>query len=360
MTAVAHINRIATTVPDHDIHAPFVAFARTLLSDERTRGLFDRMAERSGIAHRYSFLEAGDIAAGAIDATEVYRHGDFPSTGTRMLHYGPQALALALRAVERLDIGAERHRISHLVVASCTGFIAPGLDVLLAERLGLRPDVERTIVGFMGCAAAVPALRLAHHVVRSDPAARVLVITVELCTLHLQETANLETILSFLLFGDGAAAALVTADPHGIALRDFRAAVIPQTQGMITWHIGDNGFDMFLSGQVPGQIAQALRTEATRTELLRGEEIANFELWAVHGGGRTVLDAVEIALALPTGALAVSRGVLHDFGNMSSSTVMFALARMLESAGDGSRHGLAMAFGPGMVAETFRFDLLRA
>lgn len=359
---VAHVNRIGAAVPDHDIHAPFVDFARTLLADDRTRGVFDRMAERCGIAHRHSTMRAGDVAAGEVDAGGFYRRGQFPGTAARMAAYETQATALALRAVADLDISAERAGITHLVVASCTGFTAPGLDLLLAERLGLRPDVERTLVGFMGCAAAVPALRIAHHAVRSDPAARVLVVNLELCTLHLQETADLETVLSFMLFGDGSTAALVTAEPTGIALMDFRTAVIPDSHDLITWKIGDQGFDMHLSGKVPGRIAQTLRGELARAGedgLLRGDAVQTIDLWAVHGGGRTVLDAVEVGLALDPRALATSRAVLRDHGNMSSATVMFVLRRMLRASlpTASQRRGLAMAFGPGMVAETFRFRL---
>lgn len=358
---VAHINRIGTAVPDHDIHEPFIAFARTLLADEKTRNVFDRMADRAGIAHRFSFLRAGNLDAGEVDADGFYRRGRFPDTAARMALYETQALALALRAVEALGIGADRGRITHLVVASCTGFTAPGLDLQLAERLGLRPDVERTIVGFMGCSAAVPALRMAHHVVRSDPAARVLVVNLELCTLHMQETSDIETVLSFLLFGDGGAAALVTAEPTGIALDDFRAAVIPDSQDLITWHIGDQGFLMHLSGKVPGRIAQVLRDEVQGPApggILRGEGTGAIDLWAVHAGGRTVLDAVEIGLALEPAALRLSREVLLGHGNMSSATVMFVLQRMLRAHEGPGQRGLAMAFGPGMVAETFRFRMV--
>jgi predicted naringenin-chalcone synthase len=323
------------------------------------------MADRSGIAHRYSSLAAGDINAGEVDAGGVYQRGAFPSTGTRMALYGPQALALAARAVRALDVSAELDGITHLIVASCTGFTAPGLDLQLAEQLGLRTDVERTIVGFMGCSAAVPALRLAHHTVRSSPDARVLVVNCELCTLHLQETSKLETVLSFLLFGDGASAALVTAEPTGLALEDFRAAVISHTQDLITWQIGDQGFDMRLSGEVPAKIAQALSAERANkgdNGILRGLAVQEFALWGVHGGGRTVLDAVEAGLALGPDALRYSQQVLHDYGNMSSATVMFVLQRMLQDpharGADGTARGLAMAFGPGMSAETFRFRLI--
>jgi predicted naringenin-chalcone synthase len=306
--------------------------------------------------------------------------------------YEAQALALASRAVDALGIRQERARITHLIVASCTGFTAPGLDLQLGEALGLRPDLSRTLVGFMGCSAAVPALRIANQAVRADPSARVLVINLELCSLHLQETTDIERILSFLLFGDGGTAALVTADPHGIALGDFRSAVVPDSQDLVTWRIGDSGFHMHLSGKVPGRIARALREEVARNDaegLLRGEGTHAVDLWAVHGGGRTVLDAVEAGLDLPAAALVHSRAVLHAFGNMSSATLMFVLRRMLAQAeadegrgteagsdanfgaetgsatkaGSGGRasmgrRGFALAFGPGMVAESFRFTLV--
>jgi predicted naringenin-chalcone synthase len=358
--STAYINRIGTAVPGNDIHAPFIAFARTLLTDDKLRAVFDRMAERSEIMHRYSDLRPGNLAAGQVDRDGFYTPGRFPGTAARMARYETQALALALRAVAMLDITAERERITHLVVASCTGFTAPGLDVQLGERLGLSAGVARTLIGFMGCSAAVPALRLAQQAVQSDPEARVLVINLELCTLHLQETRDIETVLSFLLFGDGCAAALVTADVGGIALRDFRAAVIPDSQDLITWQIGDAGFRMFLSGKVPGRIAQTLRQELARPEdgsLLRGDGTQATDLWAAHGGGRTVLDAVQVGLGLDGRALRHSRAVLRDYGNMSSATLMFVLARMLADGAAGQR-GFAMAFGPGMVVETFRFHVV--
>jgi len=357
----AYINRIGIAVPDHDVHADFVKFARTLLPDEKTQSVFDRMTERAGISHRYSYLRAGRIDDGEVDADGFYQRGRFPSTAARMALYEPQALRLACKAA--LQLGDDRHelaQLTHLIVASCTGFTAPGLDLQLIGALGLRPDIERTIIGFMGCAAAVPALRTAHHIVRSDPDARVLVLNLELSTLHLQETADLEKVLSFLLFGDGAAAALVTSQPHGVALDEFRSVVIPESESMITWHIGDQGFDMHLSGQVPARIMRTLKEELDTHDaggVLRGRGLDAIDLWAVHAGGRTVLDAVEAGLQLGRHALDVSRAVLNDYGNMSSATVMFVLQRLLQSAAYGN--GMAMAFGPGMVAETFRFRLAR-
>jgi len=201
-------------------------------------------------------------------------------------------------------------------------------------------------------------LRAADAAVRADSDARVLVVNLELCSLHMQETSDLETVLSFLLFGDGCAATLVTADATGLALGDFRSAVIPDSADLITWHIGDQGFDMRLSGKVPGRIAQTLREERSRNDeggLLRGRAVGEVDHWAVHAGGRTVLDAVEIGLGLAADALEPSRTILRRFGNMSSATVLFVLRRIMGAA---PGKGMAMAFGPGMVAETFRFRVL--
>jgi len=347
--AEAFINRIATAMPPHDVHEGFLDFGRRMLKrDNRRLAVFNRMAERSGIAHRYSFFEP----EGEGDAAHFYRPGAFPGTAARMKLFENFAPGLAVEAAERLLAGEDRGRITHLIVTCCTGFFAPGIDLQVLERCGLKPDVERTFVGFMGCYAAINGLKLARHIVRSEPGARVLAMNLELCTLHLHETTDLEEILSFLLFGDGCAAALISADPVGVRMDSFKAALVPDTAELIRWNIREQGFDMVLSGGVPGAIRSGLAQ--ARSTIFHDE--SGIDLWAVHPGGRSVLDAVEAALELPQPALAVSRGVLNDFGNMSSSTVMFVLERLMRDAAPGSG-GCAMAFGPGLVAETMRFSM---
>ena len=353
MSVVPHVNRIATATPPNDMHDAFIAFARDTLTDPRATRVFDRMAERAGVEHRYSALTPAAVHGPSLDTADFYRRGAFPSTAARMKAYEATATDLAIDAVAKLGPGS----LTHIVVASCTGFTAPGLDQRIADALGLGGTLQRTLVGFMGCYAIVPALRIAYQAVQADPAARVLVVAVELCTLHLQDTQDLETVLSFLIFGDGAAAALVTAEPQGLALHGFHATTLPDTQDLITWRIGDRGFDMHLSGKVPGAIGTALRAEIDRNDgqgILAGLDPASIALWAVHAGGRTVLDAVEQALRLPAEALAHSRAVLRDVGNVSSATLGFVLERML--AGTRRGPGLALAFGPGLCAETFRFS----
>ena len=346
---VAWLNRIGTAVPAFDIHDEFVDFARTALPDARSRALFDRMADLADIEHRFSFFEPGPKPRDHIlDIGGFYRRGAFPSTAARMALYPEAALALARQAIVTLDIGWERNSITHLIVASCTGFTAPGLDFQIMRDLDLNESVERTVVGFMGCFAAVNALKVARHIVRSDPRAKVLVVCVELSGLHLQEQWELEKMLSFLLFGDGCGACLVSAEPTGLALDHFHAEVIPRSEDLITWRIRDQGFEMHLSGQVPGRIRRWLRDHGAS---LIGDR-AN-ALWAVHAGGRSILDAVQHALALPPDALRFSRDVLRDYGNMSSATLIFVLDRILRSSQRGD--GMAMAFGPGLTVETFTF-----
>jgi predicted naringenin-chalcone synthase len=347
------INRIATAVPRHQVHGAFSAFAASRARG-RDQAAFARMAARSDIARRHSVLEASE-PEGSGTVCGFYRQGGaFPTTRARMARYETEAPALAEAALERLGLAQEAPRITHLVVATCTGFVAPGLDRHLVERHGLHPSVERTMVGFMGCQAAINALKLAWHIVRSEPGARVLVVCLELCTLHLQDTTALEQLLCFLLFADGCAAALVSAEPTGLAVQGFRSLVMPENGDMITWRIGDDGFDMTLSGMVPIALAHALPD--WQAEMLDGRMAAETDLWAVHPGGRSILDAVEHGLALPQGALAESRAVLRENGNMSSATVMFVLQAMLARASRGQR-GCALAFGPGLSAESMRFTV---
>ena len=345
----AYLHAIGTAVPDHDVHAAFIDWARAQV-DPRSAKLFDRMATRAGIGHRWSVLPMTPGGGSPVAPGGFYDADPHPGTGARMQVYAREAPALALAAIERLREQVPLDGLTHLVVASCTGFVAPGVDQIIAAKLGLAASVERLLVGFMGCYAAVAALRSARHIVRSDPAARVLVVTVELSTLHLQPATEIEPLLAMLQFGDGAAAALVTGKAGGFRLDQPIAAALPDTAALIRWDITDRGFAMHLSGEVPGRIAAALADKALTAALI-GEEAVDG--WAVHAGGRSILDAVENAMHLAPDTLAHSRGVLADNGNMSSATLMFVLARFL--AGPPVRHGVALAFGPGMAAEGFGF-----
>lgn len=340
---MARILRIATAVPPLDFEQDYRRWAAARLSGTGTARLYERMARRSGIEHRWSVLDPVD--AQLAEGKGLYG-GQPPSTARRMALYAEKAPELAMQAIAGLG---ELGPITHIVVASCTGFIAPGIDQILARRLGLAANVERVLIGFMGCYAAVTSLRTARHIVRSESGARVLVVTVELSTLHHQDEFDIEPLLAGAQFGDGAAAAIVTAEGEGLAIGPGISVSLPESEELITWTIGDTGFAMRLSGEVPGRIANALADAATREALIPDGAP---DAVAVHAGGRSILDAVEKGFALPAEALEHSREVLREFGNMSSSTLMFVLARIMA---DRPEDGLAIAFGPGLAVEGFRF-----
>jgi alpha-pyrone synthase len=341
--STARIEAIATAVPDGEVESHYQQWATAQIDDDRQRKLFSRMSDRAGISHRFTVLDGQD---GRMDANSFYSGPVAPSTAARMRVYARDAPELALKAVAGLPLlGA----ITHLVVASCTGFMAPGLDQVIASRLGLPSDVERIAIGFMGCYAGITALRTAAHLVRSQPSARVLVVTVELCSLHLQDSADLEALLAMRQFADGAAAAIVTGTGAGLALGEAISETLLDSSALITWTIGDSGFAMHLSGEVPARLAQALVTPAVAARL---GDVAAIDAWAVHPGGRSILDAVERSLTLTPDKLADSRAVLNAFGNMSSATVLFVLARLML---DKPTTGLALAFGPGLAMEGLRF-----
>lgn len=350
--AEAYLNKITTAVPEHDVHQKFIDYAPSLLSDERYRLLFRRMAEKSQIEHRYSFLQPHPNVERA-DAAGFYVRGAFPNTETRMQFYERYAFILAKKALDNLDLGKHKDGITHLILTTCTGFYAPGIDLQIVAHYGLNPSVERTIIGFMGCYAGLNALKMARHIVRSEPSSKVVIINLELCTIHLQETDNLEQVLSFMIFADGCSACLVSAAPMGIKLQSFTSTIMPDSSDQITWHIGSSGFDMVLLGRVPLTIAKGLPCNLNR--ILDGQRPEDISHWAIHPGGRTILDAVQNTLGLPHKALHQSRDVLRRFGNMSSATVMFVLKEMLRPDTPSGR-GCAMAFGPGLTVESMMFQ----
>jgi predicted naringenin-chalcone synthase len=259
---------------------------------------------------------------------------------------------LAARALEGIDLAGLKDEVTHLIVACCTGLYAPGIDIDIINHFGLKPTVERTFIGFMGCYSAVSALKLARHIVRSEPGAKVVVVNVELCTIHLQEIHDVDQMLCFLIWGDGASACLVSSEPNGIELQSFHSVMIGHGADQLVWRIGQSGFDIVLSGKVAQTLGHTL--PGTIGSILGGRRVRDIALWAVHPGGRAILDAVGRAIDLQEGALGLSREVLRRFGNMSSATLVFVLKEMLERRLKGL--GCAMAFGPGLVAESMAFE----
>jgi predicted naringenin-chalcone synthase len=275
-----------------------------------------------------------------------------------MKTYQREAPVLALQAVEALRRRDDRlDRVTHLIVTSCTGFYAPGLDIDIVRDAGLAPSVQRTLIGFMGCHAGLIGLRNAKQVVEADPEAVVLMVNLELCSLHLQQTERMDRLVSFLLFADGAAASLITSRPDGLRLDACASHLSVADAERMAWHIEDHGFAMTLDARLPARIRQWFRA----TEALSGVPGGpRPEWWAVHPGGRLILDGVQDACGLTDEQMALSRSVLRRFGNMSSASIMFILQDLMAGACGGGppSAGRAMAFGPGLTVETLDFTVI--
>jgi predicted naringenin-chalcone synthase len=303
---------------------------------------------RSGVESRHSVL---DVATGA-PLHPVAPGGEPPRTAARLAAYDPAAAELAERAARAAlgDAGVLPERITHLITVSCTGAAAPGVDIALLRALPLRPDCQRTHVGFMGCHGALAGLRVARAFAEADPRAVVLLVAVELCTLHFHYGNEEGQMVANALFADGAAAVVGTAgEGPGWTLAGSGSCLLPEGHDAMTWTIGDHGFRMTLSPRVPEIVARHLPAWLAAWLDGQGLRVADVGSWAVHPGGPRVVTAVSDALGLPPGATDVSREVLAQHGNMSSPTVLFVLQRL--RAANAPRPACALSFGPGLVVE---------
>jgi predicted naringenin-chalcone synthase len=374
MTPSAVLRSIQTIVPE------------TVLEQEQVRDVFaaqpeiSRLAKRivsasfngSGIDTRHTVLEELSFSSDVAEPQFFDRDTGLllePGTKARNEVYIREAGRLFVEAARRTldsDPDITAADVTHVITVSCTGFYAPGPDYEIVRALGLRDSVRRQHFGFMGCYASMPALRAASEFCTGDPDAVVLVVSVELCTLHLRSTDDPDMIVATSLFADGAAAGLVTtrtfdSEVAGLALDRFHTGIIPEGKEDMAWTIGDHGFEMVLSTAVPqligDHIHDALRPlyapEAPLAEAFEndsiGERIAH---WAVHPGGRSIVDRVQEKLLLSDAQLVPAREVLRKYGNMSSATVLFVMRHILDEGAQNGERVAAMAFGPGLTAES--------
>ncbi len=334
--------------------------------DRLSRRLIGAAFDQSAISSRHTVLP--ELAAGRSSGSgdspfvdPVTRRIGSPLTGVRNDVYvreAPPLFAAAARdALARAQV--DPHEVTHVVTASCTGFFAPGPDFRLVRDLGLSRTVSREHLGFLGCAAALPALRSAARICAADPSALVLVVCAEVCTIHLRSSSDTDQIVSSAVFADGAAAAVVTSSPRAgirrLELERFATAITDEGEAAMGWTIGDHGFEMILTAEVPRIVGREV--QAALAPLRAGGEV---DAWAVHPGGRSILDHVESAFDLRGDALRHSREVLRDYGNMSSATILFILQRLLadDALPDGA-NTLAVAFAPGLTVESALLTLRR-
>ena len=366
----SYLGAIGTANPVHRIAQPQIAdfMAQALQFGEGDTRKLRALYRVSGIEHRYSVLPDYGRANG--DYTffpNTPTLEPFPSVGQRMAVYRREALPLAIEAVRsclRQVPDVAPASITHLVTVSCTGMYAPGLDIELVQALGLRPDVRRTCVNFMGCYAAVNAVKLADAFCRADADARVLIVSVELCTIHFQKSPEEDHLISNALFGDGAAATLVLAEPlpngaPSLALQGFHCGLEPDGHDDMAWHINDFGFEMTLSSYVPKLIQRGIRSLTDGLLASLPVQLGDIRHFAIHPGGRKILETIETELGLTRDDNRHAYHVLRNYGNMSSATVLFVLREVLAHATPAD-HGapvLSFAFGPGLTMEAMLLQL---
>lgn len=359
---MADIISIATAVPHYkhrqkDI-LTFMQLAYGLNDFDKRKLAF--LYNQSAIENRYSVLPDFSQPTGEwkfmppLDA-------DFkvPDLDRRMEIYAQEALPLSVQAVrECIDGKIEPHHITHLITVSCTGMSAPGLDLQVAEALNLPPTIFRTSVNFMGCYAAIHALKLAKMICDSTPEANVIIVATELCTIHLQQEFNLDNAASGLLFGDGSAAVLVSnkiKTTNRISLKSFYSKVALRGKEHMAWQLSTKGFLMTLSSYIPQLIEEDIKTlvnEAFESEQALKKDI---NYWCLHPGGKKIVDTIGQQLHLSEEELSFSRKVLADYGNMSSPTILFVLKDIMENASllQQPANIFGVAFGPGLTMETF-------
>lgn len=360
-----YLEAIATGNPPHtgtqQEAAAFMGRVTSLPEPIRTR--IPMLYEKSGIERRYTAVE--DYVREA-DAFEFFPPSwslsPAPSTGQRNDLYKATVVPLAERVARDAlaQAGRSADAVTHVVVASCTGFFAPGLDIELVKKLGLPPTTRRALIGFMGCYAAFNALRVAEGFCQSEKDAVVLVVCAELCTLHFQVNDSMEQAVVNSLFADGCAAVVVSnrAAPGTLKYVDNHVLLDDDSMDDMSWAVGDTGYVMGLSSRVPKVIARHLPAYLDGLLAREGIAQADVDWWAIHPGGRAIVERAQAVLDLPDEAVADSFAVLRDYGNMSSPTILFILKRFLdkhrafvEEGERGLGYGVAMAFGPGLTLE---------
>ena len=351
----AYLSKISVSLPPFKTEQNQLAsFMRNALPvDEEKAHLLEVIYRASGIHSRYSVLD--DFKKNK--SCRFSPNRPFPSVKERMDIYKEHALPLAIQALEGVFQITKRESITHLIVVSCTGMYAPGLDIELTRECGLSSCIERTAIQYMGCYAAFNGLKVAKNIVEANASAQVAMVCVELCSIHLQQETDEDALLSNALFADGAAAALITGEKvtdTALSLEEQYNDLYFEGIDEMSWNVGNNGFEMKLSGKVPEVIRSGISTLTER--LLKGMHLTLSEIsyYAIHPGGKKILQVIKEELGLKKPDMEPSLHVLKEYGNMSSSTVLFVMDHLWKNltVSDDGKYLLSFAFGPGLTMES--------
>ncbi len=360
---MSKIISIATSVPLHKHNQnDILNFADTIYSTNETDSRKLKFLYRqSGINTRYSVIP--DYSSTQQDREFYAKSNDlepFPCLEKRMRWFACNAAKLSVEAITKCISGQiEATQITHLITVSCTGMSAPGMDLEIMEAMDLPSNIFRTSVNFMGCYAAIHALKIADALCKSDVGANVIIVCTELCTLHFQKEASADNITSTLLFADGCAAVLVqhkAAVAKGLSLNNFYSDVAFKGKKDMSWQLSSKGFLMTLTGYVPDLVKEDFDVLLNKALMNSGVKKEDINFWCIHPGGKKILEAIQQSTGLKETDLKESYEVLKDYGNMSSPTVLFVLKKILDELQQTQAEGaniFGVAFGPGLTMETF-------
>ncbi len=357
---------IATASPPYKVAQSYAAseLKKRMGGTSAISRMIDMAANQSGIDHRYFVIKDGEENASDKFFTKDGTHFS-PDTKTRMTEYEKWSISLAKQAVKDL---AEKNKIDfssidRIITISCTGFFAPGLDYELIKEFKISPGVKRTNIGFMGCAASLVGVNSVWEAMKQNHNENILMVSVELCSLHLQTEPTRDNILANMIFADGAAAAYFSKNNHSdqrkLEIQFAESFLFEDSAKFMGWKIGNNGFEMMLSSELPKIILNSAAPKAKEILIQKGIDISQIKHWALHPGGRAILDSLQNGLALSDEQSKPSREVLKNFGNLSSVSILFVLKNILENTQLNKDDYLcAIAFGPGLTMELVLFKVV--
>ncbi len=359
---MSKIISIGTAVPTHRTEqTAILEFMHAAYNNDVASRKLNALFHHSGIGARYSVIPDFDKNR----HEHVFFNGT-PSTANvsnRLDVFKERAIPLATQAIntacKKINTTLTELDVTHLITVTCTGLSAPGIDAELIEHLNLRNDIYRTSVNFLGCNAAFHALKIADMICKTDPAARVLIVSVELCTLHFQPKNNHDNLLSNTIFGDGAAAVIVTPDSskqRGMVMNDFYSILLNKGKNLMGWDITPVNFEMILDAKIPEFIGEAVDAIVINALAKYKTTLSEINNWAIHPGGKKIVDTIKKQLELSDADTAASYKILNEYGNMSSPTILFVLNELMEQQHTTGETIFSIGFGPGLSIETALFS----
>ena len=333
-------------------------------NDETASRKLKILFHHSGINTRYSVVPDFDNRKSGNNL--LFENQNIPNVEKRLDVFKENAVLLAIKAIhdslQKLNTTLAEFEITHLITVSCTGIYAPGIGTEIIERLNLPNDIFNTSINFMGCNAAFPALKIADMIAKTDENAKVMIVCVELCTLHFQPKNNNDNLLSNTIFGDGAAAVVVIADnaakhkqQSGMTINGFHSLLLSHGKELMGWNITPTNFEMVLDARVPEFIGDEVNDIALKAGKKLNITPAAIDKWAIHPGGKKILDSIKKRMNLTETDLQHSYKVLAEYGNMSSTTILFVLNEILKAEPKQNETIFSIGFGPGISIETALF-----